>query len=635
VFFNAKYKANFLLYYKKNKYQRAITMYIKRVILFLTSLSIMSLSIAQDHLKADVFESNTLTKLDGNVSYTKEFNNTSSYFSSFTDYPEQTIFSSEITYSGNSDNDSYVLRVGKGGQIYSLTSAFGESVPPQHDNNSENNGGLTLRPFIDEVWQMVAVDGALNDRDGDKYFIHQAGVYVKASQGQTQPFYSPMMAEYFNSSDNSLTVVNWGQQAHTEDNADILHDASVLYYTKYTHLGKGIIQVDNMMYNFGPDTMNHLNVPWGGVRTSTLGNFFVSNTDNTYSANPGQWGSDAKTINVENTGGWSAFSTTEDGTGPAFGQVFTNDELEVNGIINWGRVGSAVNPRDYFVFTMIKQPKDDIDFGESMQFRYYYVVGASVDDVKTKIDTYDLTDKVFDVGTTPKKSEVVDIYYNITTSGVVIAAEYSTSTEANLTIKATPYVNSYPLALITGADGTTVITTNLYHYGAEPFRGGATHWKLLGYVDAKTIVNTVYATVDIGDSYTFLDGTTQTNITADTFYKAESQQVIEGTYFNVVSLTYVTVNIEEPPVVPEEPNIEPEEPPIVPEEPIIESEEPPVVPEEPIIEPEEPIVTPEEPLANSEAKEGGAAGVLSVMILILFIGKFGFVSKMFIFNRSE
>lgn len=466
----------------------------KKILLLIAALSVNLVSSAQDSLIADVFQANTLANLDKNVSYTKEFKPTSSFFASFIDYPEQTVFSSETAYNNRNVNESYVLRVGKGGQIYSLTSAFGEAIPPQHDSNRKGNKNLSLRPFVDEVWQMVAVDGKLNNPPKAKYFIHQAGVYVKSSQGQNQPFYSPMMAEYFNEADNSLTVVNWGQHAHIDDNSEVLYDASVMYYTKYTHIGKGIIQVDNMMYNFGKDTMNHLNVPWGGVRNSTLGNFFVSNPDNTYSAKPGQW-KFVKNIRVKDTGGWSAFSSAKDGSGPALGQVFTQDELASNALIKWGRVGGDKNLRDYFVYSMIKRPKDPISFGESMQFRHYYVIGANVDEVKAKIDKYQLTKKVFDVGITPKKKEVKDIYYIIQRSGDVLTAEYSTKDLANYTVKATPYENSYPLALITGADGTSVITTNLYHYSNEPFRLKATDWKLLGYVDNKINVKTVDAVI--------------------------------------------------------------------------------------------------------------------------------------------
>lgn len=508
----------------------------KKILLFIASLSVSFISSAQDNLIADVFQANTLASLDKNVSYTKEFKATPSYFASFVDYPEPTVFSSEMSYTSSDINESYVLKIGKGGQIYSLTSAFGEAIPPQHDSNRKGNKNLSLRPFVDEVWQMVAVDGKLNNPPHSKYFIHQAGVYVKSSQGQNQPFYSPMMAEYFNRIDNSLTVVNWGQHAHTDDNAEALYDASVMYYTKYTHMGKGIIQVDNMMYNFGQDTMNHLNVPWGGVRNSTLGHFFVSNPDNTYSAKLGQWNF-VKNIRVKDTGGWSAFSSAKDGEGPTLGQVFTNDEFAASSLIKWGRVGGGKNLRDYFVYSMIKRPKDPIGFGESMQFRHYYVIGANVDKVKAKIDKYQLTKKVFDVGTTPQKNEVKDIHYTIQQVGKVMTAEDSASGSSSYTIKATPYVNSYPLALITGADGSSVISTNLYHYSAEPFRKKATDWKLLGYVDKKTSVKTIYANIKSGDSYTFSDGTIQKNITKNMVYKSD----VQGDVFNTVHITYVTI----------------------------------------------------------------------------------------------
>jgi hypothetical protein len=117
----------------------------KKLILLIASLFIGFMSHAQDKLLADVFEANTLANFDNSVTYTKEFKGTSSYFASFKDYPEQTVFSSEVTYTSNDADESYVLRVGKGGQIYSLTSAFGEAVPPQHDNNRTKRSTLFIK----------------------------------------------------------------------------------------------------------------------------------------------------------------------------------------------------------------------------------------------------------------------------------------------------------------------------------------------------------------------------------------------------------------------------------------------------------------------------------------------------------
>lgn len=51
----------------------------------------------------------------------------------------------------------------------------------------------------------------------------------------------------------------------------------MLYYTRYQDCGEGVVEVTWMMYNMGTpddgltsDTWSYLNVPWGGVRASTL-----------------------------------------------------------------------------------------------------------------------------------------------------------------------------------------------------------------------------------------------------------------------------------------------------------------------------------------------------------------------------
>ncbi|MBT7702498.1 MAG: hypothetical protein HN700_19590, partial [Verrucomicrobia bacterium] len=84
------------------------------------------------------------------------------------------------------DANAFTARFGKGGQLYSLRGAFGESIPPQGVGN----------PWNDEVWQSVAVCGKYNGLPGtqilpeaaaerlqkspyaDTYFIHNSGAYM-------------------------------------------------------------------------------------------------------------------------------------------------------------------------------------------------------------------------------------------------------------------------------------------------------------------------------------------------------------------------------------------------------------------------------------------------------------------------
>jgi len=98
---------------------------------------------------------------------------------------ERDVFNFEIKHIQEKGN-SFTARIGKGGQLYSLRGAFGESIPPQGVGN----------PWNDEVWQFVAVCGKYNGLDNSgilpesaadrlrnspyegTYFIHNSGAYM-------------------------------------------------------------------------------------------------------------------------------------------------------------------------------------------------------------------------------------------------------------------------------------------------------------------------------------------------------------------------------------------------------------------------------------------------------------------------
>ncbi|MGY8951725.1 MAG: hypothetical protein ACKVJW_08060, partial [Flavobacteriales bacterium] len=97
-------------------------------------------------------------------------------------FSESSVFKAEMSYVSNIDTTkNYNIRIGKGGQLYSFRGNFGESVPPQwvHPNwvDSSYGGGTSYAPWVDEVWQMVCVDGTQHNPPDSMYFIHQAGVY--------------------------------------------------------------------------------------------------------------------------------------------------------------------------------------------------------------------------------------------------------------------------------------------------------------------------------------------------------------------------------------------------------------------------------------------------------------------------
>lgn len=136
--------------------------------------------------KTNIFPDDGPTPTDASgFSFTDSYIPSNSFWAS--PFTEDYVYHARLKYDHptNPDN-SYELRLGKGDQIYSFLTSSGETVPPQYPASA---------PWVDEVWQMVAVDGALNMPEEDKaYFIHQAGVYLRTPE-QTIPFYSPIVAE--------------------------------------------------------------------------------------------------------------------------------------------------------------------------------------------------------------------------------------------------------------------------------------------------------------------------------------------------------------------------------------------------------------------------------------------------------
>ena len=491
-------------------------------LLFISYLS--SFGQTLEFQKTNIFPDDGPTPTDvSGFSFTDTYIPSNSYWAS--PFTEDHVYHARLKYDHptNPDN-SYELRLGKGGQIYSFLTSSGETVPPQYP---------TIAPWVDEVWQMVAVDGSLNQPEEDKaYFIHQAGVYLKTPE-QTLPFYSPIVAEYHNSADNSYTVVNWGQQAHTSDNLISGYTSSLLYYTRYKNLGDGLIQVDLLMYNFGNDNMNFINIPWGGVRRSTYDHWFSSNTDHTYQEETGVFTSYSQPLNQ--TGGWAAFSSDAQGDAPTLALLMDNDE----GTLRLGDAGTIAN-RDYTVFEGIKFPGTDLGPGKAIRARNFYLLDSDIDDIKNKITTQTLEDETF-YGSHNQTSSEVD--------GTTYAFEYQANelvvTEVpladGLPLKLRPYQDSQPLFLIKSTTGEYRITTDLYTYSPLPYDGNLENVQLLGFTDNATTVGVNQAIICAGEDYTFADGTTNANINATTYHVSDVGTAYNGYDSLIFTTVYATL----------------------------------------------------------------------------------------------
>lgn len=209
--------------------------------------------------------------------------------------------------------------IGKGGQLYSMVSSFGEAIAPQNQ----------VGRWTDEVWQLTSIQGRLLGREIPKKrgqeeisnSFMQSGLYIR--NDETPYFYSPILAENVDMERRSYSVLCW----------QIIPDPSInrsgmLAYNQYRDLGDGVIEVTYIMYNFSNYSLDNIS-PWGGVRTSTFPDGVLSNPDGTYR----QWlpveyaGKGVEfSVDLKTTGGWAAM--TEDSKNPegkTLGLVFGNE----------------------------------------------------------------------------------------------------------------------------------------------------------------------------------------------------------------------------------------------------------------------------------------------------------------------
>gem|GEM_PF-7068683 len=306
------------------------------------------------------------------------------------------VWRTTLSHNNENDDKDWQIRVGKAGQIYSFTTAAGELIPPQEHAGAE---------WIDEVFQVVTVNTKTNNRDAVAYpsrsFVHQAGTYwSKKYRGEevlldeehlNHSWYSPMLAQFHDQSDQSYSSLTWGQYSHVPS----VYKSGQLIYTKTKDLGDGVIEFTQIVSNRGEDTINWLNVPWGGVRASSLPNQMMSNPDGSVSLHNRYFGqrkvpaqtTDMGIVDHIDTGGWFAWTNGTDDTSNALAVVFGRDQNFTDGSdyhykrshFKWGEVKDKT--RDYNVGVNIVPV--NIAPGESFYYRYYMLVGT-LKDVQVK-----------------------------------------------------------------------------------------------------------------------------------------------------------------------------------------------------------------------------------------------------------
>ena len=509
------------------------------------------------------------------------FNFTTNYSSSNSnwqlDWNESHVFQSLMSYTDDSNtNQSYELRFGKGGQIYSLKMGglednnqnnngalnFGEILPPQYRGSvSEQGGGLADQPpsnpvkshhgnwapWNDEVWQMVGSDQIDFESNGDPnktQNIHQAGPYMnnyahRDSDHTEAPFYSPMVQSFYNAADESFSAIYWGQSEDPEYVVDssnfvindgsehpdqvILNDVtdpfrpSVLFFQRYKNIGDGVLQVDFLIYNFHRTRgIDYWNVPWAGIRHSSLPYAFISNSStnpNSYeSVNLLEWTQGASkkvTGNNSESSGWFVFSAHASGNGPSLAFVTANQTTNppnAYGDLRYGTALGTNNIRDCSIFSRRSiggavNPETNLKTwglvgGQSIKGRYYVILESSINNIISQINNRNLIASSSVEMVSISEDQANEVYYAFTSngSGAYVPTEVSQQ-DAELTLNTKPFTGSYPVFLIS-IGGESILSSNPYYYSLKPHDRQVQSIELLGFIDEE--LHIVIRTLGLG-----------------------------------------------------------------------------------------------------------------------------------------
>jgi hypothetical protein len=253
---------------------------------------------------------------------------------------ETQVFLAELAHRQGAD-DSFAVRIGKGGQIYSLRGPFGESVPPSWRDDRNDRS-----PWNDEVWQFVAVCSRYNGVESlakagpvpdevrerferspfqSSFFVHNSGAYIPG-EAAVQSLYCPLLALETDASARTIRTLTWGLVPQVRT----IHRSPILFACQTRDVGQGILELTWVVHNFSPRedvVFDFLNAPWGGTRLTSLPVHAIAGPDGQPRPRAEMFPADRpdSAIDVAQTGGWRVASMRDADDAPSLALVFGRD----------------------------------------------------------------------------------------------------------------------------------------------------------------------------------------------------------------------------------------------------------------------------------------------------------------------
>ncbi|NDV62082.1 hypothetical protein G0Q06_06455 [Puniceicoccales bacterium CK1056] len=287
-------------------------------------------------------------------------------------FPETDVFAFSLKGTSSSLGN-WTVRVGKGGQIFSIRANGDEWIPPQFRGGANPDRA----PWVDEVTMPVSVNTTLNT-ETDPYFIHGAGIYLDDPPYTDTPFFSPLLASAINSPAGQLVTANWSQHAHVPT----IHKSGQILFQRITDRGEGILEVEYVLHNAGDEVLDFFNFPWTGVRRSSLPNHYIYNGG--LRVLSGGLFSDPNLTLLSATDGYASYAESSASDAPSLTVVFgqtTPSGARRASEWRWGAASSQSEPfpvdetswRNFYVSAV--RHFITLNPGETVHVRYFLVIG--------------------------------------------------------------------------------------------------------------------------------------------------------------------------------------------------------------------------------------------------------------------
>jgi hypothetical protein len=156
-------------------------------------------------------------------------------------WDEKNVFKVQLQHS-QTDNP-YTLRIGKGGQLYSIMTPIGEIEPPQNPDHAwiDDTNLLTTYQYDLQQPNSTGIDGLTP-------FIHQCGVYpnIDAAFQEGKQFWAPIVSDNWDAANNQYSTLSLGMIS----NGPSYNRGDVLMYQRTKDLGDGVFEITYIAYNY-------------------------------------------------------------------------------------------------------------------------------------------------------------------------------------------------------------------------------------------------------------------------------------------------------------------------------------------------------------------------------------------------